>query len=39
MIEFGLAGQTMHKVDENVPVADIRQLTEIYRRILEAYFA
>ena len=39
VIEFGLAGQTMHQVDENVPVADIRQLTEIYRRILEAYFA
>ena len=39
VIEFGLAGQTMHQVDENVAVADILQLTEIYRRVLEAYFA
>jgi succinyl-diaminopimelate desuccinylase len=39
VIEFGLTGQTMHKVDENVAVADIMRLTEIYQRVLEAYFA
>lgn len=39
VIEFGLAGQTMHQVDENVAVADILQLTEIYRRVLERFFA
>lgn len=39
VVEFGLVGQTMHKVDENVPVADILALTEIYRGVLERYFA
>ncbi|MBX3453550.1 succinyl-diaminopimelate desuccinylase [Ferrovibrio sp.] len=39
VIEFGLVGQTMHKVDENSLVADIRALTEIYRGMLERYFA
>ncbi|MGH6894054.1 MAG: succinyl-diaminopimelate desuccinylase [Dongiaceae bacterium] len=38
VIEFGLTGQTMHKVDENVAIADIQQLSEIYERILESYF-
>ena len=36
--EFGLVGQTMHKVDENVSCADIETLTQIYLRVLEAYF-
>src|SRR5262244_3589580 len=39
VIEFGLANQTMHKVDERVPAADLVALTAIYRRILERYFA
>jgi len=39
VIEFGLANQTMHKVDERVPTADLSALTAIYRRILEKYFA
>lgn len=34
VVEFGLVGQTMHKVDENVAVADIRVLTDIYAAIL-----
>jgi succinyl-diaminopimelate desuccinylase len=38
VIEFGLANQTMHKVDERVPTADLAALTAIYRRILERYF-
>jgi succinyl-diaminopimelate desuccinylase len=29
----------MHKVDEQVPVADIVQLKAIYGRILSDYFA
>ncbi len=37
--EFGLVGQTMHKVDERVPVADLVVLTTIYRTVLELYFA
>ena len=38
VVEFGLVGQTMHAVDERVPVSDIDGLTRIYRRILDAYF-
>ncbi len=38
VIEFGLAGATMHKVDENVAIADILRLSDIYERILESYF-
>ncbi|QCK85541.1 succinyl-diaminopimelate desuccinylase [Phreatobacter aquaticus] len=38
VIEFGLVGQTMHAVDERVPVADLVALTAIYRRILDRYF-
>ncbi|MFD2264173.1 succinyl-diaminopimelate desuccinylase [Lacibacterium aquatile] len=38
VVEFGLVGQTMHKVDERVAVADLLSLTKIYRRILDGYF-
>ena len=36
--EFGLVGQTMHKVDERTAIADIEALTEIYGSILDGYF-
>jgi succinyl-diaminopimelate desuccinylase len=39
VIEFGLAGKTMHKVDEHVPLADLPALARIYARILTRYFA
>ncbi|MEA2864683.1 MAG: succinyl-diaminopimelate desuccinylase [Bradyrhizobium sp.] len=39
VIEFGLVGQTMHQIDERTPVADLENLTKIYRGILERYFA
>jgi succinyl-diaminopimelate desuccinylase len=39
VVEFGLVGQTMHQVDERVPIADLRALTAIYRRIVDRYFA
>lgn len=39
VIEFGLVGQTMHKVDERTPVADLEKLTSIYRGVLDRYFA
>ena len=39
VVEFGLVGQTMHQVDERVPIADLRALTMIYRTILDKYFA
>ncbi|MBS7697516.1 MULTISPECIES: succinyl-diaminopimelate desuccinylase [unclassified Chelatococcus] len=38
VVEFGLVGQTMHQVDENVAVADIDALTSIFRRVLQDYF-
>ncbi len=39
VVEFGLVGQTMHAVDERVPIGDLRALTTIYRKIIERYFA
>ncbi|MDA9499952.1 succinyl-diaminopimelate desuccinylase [Bradyrhizobium sp. CCBAU 11357] len=39
VIEFGLVGQTMHQIDERVPVKDLEQLTKVYRGILARYFA
>jgi succinyl-diaminopimelate desuccinylase len=36
--EFGLVGQTMHKVDERARLADIAGLADIYQRVLERYF-
>ncbi|MDR3466652.1 MAG: succinyl-diaminopimelate desuccinylase [Xanthobacteraceae bacterium] len=39
VLEFGLVGQTMHQVDERAPVSDLVRLTEIYRRVLDRYFA
>ena len=38
VIEFGLVGQTMHQVNERVPVADLEKLTQVYRGILTRYF-
>ena len=38
VIEFGLVGQTMHQIDERTPVADLEQLTKVYRGVLERYF-
>ncbi len=39
VIEFGLVGQTMHQIDERVPVKDLEKLTKVYRGILARYFA
>lgn len=38
VVELGLVGDTMHMVDEHVPVADLQRLTRVYRAILDAYF-
>ena len=37
-LEFGLVGKTMHKVDEAVSLKDLKNLTKIYRNILQSYF-
>ncbi|MBF0295933.1 MAG: succinyl-diaminopimelate desuccinylase [Magnetococcales bacterium] len=34
-LELGLVGNTIHKVNESVPVADLERLTEVYRRLME----
>jgi len=39
VVEFGLVGQTMHKVDECVNVEDLDRLTAIYKRFLVSYFS
>jgi succinyl-diaminopimelate desuccinylase len=39
VVEFGLVGQSMHKVDENTRLADLTALTHIYRRMLDRYFS
>lgn len=38
VVEFGLVGQTMHQVDERVPVADLETLTRVYVVFLERWF-
>ena len=39
VVEFGLVGDSMHQVDERVPLTDLAQLTAIYRTFLDRYFA
>ncbi len=39
VVEFGLVGKTMHKIDEHVEVEQIGQLKSIYSRILRNYFS
>ncbi|MCG2841744.1 succinyl-diaminopimelate desuccinylase [Sandaracinobacter sp. RS1-74] len=39
VVEFGLPGQSMHKVDEEASVADIEALARIYDRVLAQVFA
>ena len=39
VVEFGMVGQTMHKADERVAVADMEKLADIYLTCLERYFA
>lgn len=36
VVEFGLVGATMHKIDEHVAVADIIKLTDIYREVINS---
>jgi succinyl-diaminopimelate desuccinylase len=38
VVEFGLLTKTIHKVDEQVSLADLGELTAIYRRFLDLYF-
>ena len=37
-VEFGLVGNSMHKVNESVSINDLKKLKKIYYKILESYF-
>ena len=37
-VEFGLVGNTMHKINECVSVNDLKKLKKIYYKVLETYF-
>ena len=39
MMEFGLVGDTMHQVNERVPVDAIRALSRTYLDILKRFFS
>lgn len=39
VIELGLVGHSMHKVDEQASVTEIVALSRIYRRMLDGFFA
>lgn len=38
VVELGLVGQTIHQVDERVPVAEIAALQRVYERLIRGYF-
>jgi succinyl-diaminopimelate desuccinylase len=38
VVEFGLVGATMHAVDEQVPVSELRDLEAVYGRVIARYF-
>src|SRR3984957_265494 len=39
VLEFGLVGETMHKVDEKSAVADLKTLSRVYETVLDRFFA
>ena len=39
VLEFGLVGESMHKVDEKSAVADLKTLARVYETVLDRYFA
>jgi succinyl-diaminopimelate desuccinylase len=38
VLEFGPLNGTIHQVNESIAIADLRNLAQIYRTIIEAYF-
>lgn len=39
VVEFGLIGKTIHKVNEHAETKDIENLTQIYKALLMSYFS
>ncbi len=37
VVEFGLVGSTMHKVDERTPLADLEALTRVYTAVIRRH--
>ena len=37
VLELGLVGQTIHQIDERVPVQEIIDLTRVYERVIDGY--
>ena len=38
VVELGLVGKSMHGIDEHVPEQDLRDLTRLYRALIDGYF-
>ncbi|MBU8872408.1 succinyl-diaminopimelate desuccinylase [Reyranella sp. MMS21-HV4-11] len=38
VLEFGLVGESMHKVDEKSAVEDLKKLARVYETVLDRYF-
>ena len=38
-LEFGMVGASMHQVDENIKIKDLKTLTKIHKEILDQYFS
>jgi len=39
VVEFGLVGQTMHQINECVPLEQLEQLTSIYEKFLKNFYS
>jgi malate dehydrogenase len=39
VLEFGLVGESMHKVDEKSAIADLKMLSRVYETMLDRFFA
>lgn len=39
VVEIGLVGTTIHRVDEHAPVADLHALQAVYEQVIERFFA
>ena len=39
VLEFGLVGESMHKVDEKSAIADLKTLADVYETVLDRFFS
>ena len=37
-LEFGIVGESMHQINENIKLKDLKTLTKIHKEILKNYF-